>query len=300
MARIKPTRFEFQPVQLVRPCEVVAYRITEALSAGDVRVGERLPSEQDLSAQLGVGRPTLREAIKLLVQAGIVQVVPGSSGGIFVISEQIPSDLTGVPLLDIPLDELENTLEARRLFEPHIARLAAMYATPADFERMRSAVDLSTDTVKRFRGRKINAEGAQLMTLASTRFNIAVARATQNPMLVKMMDVMLRRIELVRLIALRELPDISVSTQTLASSLAAIESGDPQQIDQATADRIGVLEAAWERATGKRLRRRALTQVADAKTALFGATAVAHKTPMATKGTKTTKVTKVTKVTKAA
>ncbi len=277
MARIKPTRFEFQPVQLVRPCETVAYRITEAISAGDVRVGERLPSEQDLSTQLGVGRPTLREAIKLLVQAGIVQVVAGSSGGIFVISEQVPHDLSGIPLVDLPLDELENTLEARRLFEPYIARMAAMYGTPSDFERMRSAVNLSEETVKRFRGRKITDEGAQLMTLASTRFNIAVARATQNPMLEKMMDVMLRRIEMVRLLALRELPDISVSTQTLASSLTAIESGDPQQIDQATADRISILEAAWERATNKRLRRRALTLVAGAKTDILGAVPVARK-----------------------
>lgn len=265
MARTKPTRFEFQPVQLVRPCEIVAYRITEAINAGDVKVGERLPSEQDLSKQLGVSRPTLRESIKLLAQAGIVQVVPGSSGGLFVISETIPPDLSGVPLPDLPLDDLESTLEARRLLEPHIARLAAMYGTPSDFERMRSAVQLSAETVKKFRGRKITDEGAQLMTLASTRFNIAVARATQNPMLVKMMDVMLRRIELVRLLALRELPDISVSTHTLTASLTAIESGDPEQIDQATADRISVLEAAYERATAKRLRRRTLTHVLGAK-----------------------------------
>ena len=81
MPRIKPTRFVFQAVHLVRPCEVVAYRLTEAIRAGDVKVGDRLPSEQSLSEQLGVSRPTLREATKLLAQAGIVQVFPGSSGG---------------------------------------------------------------------------------------------------------------------------------------------------------------------------------------------------------------------------
>ncbi len=279
MARTKPTRFEFQPVQLVRPCEVVAYRITEAINAGDVKVGERLPSEQDLSKQLGVSRPTLRESIKLLVRGGIVQVVPGSSGGIFVISETIPPDLSGVPLPGLPLDDLESTLEARRLVEPHIARLAAMYATPSDFERMRSAVQLSAETVKRFQGRKITDECAQLMTLASTRFNIAVARATQNPILVKMMDVMLRRIEVVRLLALRELPNIAISTQTLTSSLAAIESGDPEQIDQATADRISVLESAYERATAKRLRRRTLTQVQGAKAVILDKVSVPRKMP---------------------
>lgn len=260
MARIKPTRFMFQPVQLVRPCEVVAYRITEAIRAGDVKVGERLPSEQSLSAQLGVSRPTLREAIKLLVQAGIVQVLPGSSGGIFVTSETIPPELCGYPLPDQPPEEVDSVMEARRVFEPHVARLAAMYATPADFERMRDAVQLSEEISAKFKKKKITEQGAQRMTMASTRFNIAVARATQNSMVVQMMEVMLRRMELVRTLAVRELPDIAMSTKTLSDSLLAIESGDPAQIDAATATRIGLLESAWEQAAGKPLRRRAILQ----------------------------------------
>jgi GntR family transcriptional repressor for pyruvate dehydrogenase complex len=258
LPRIKPTRFVFQAVQLVRPCEVVAYRITEAIRSGDVKVGERLPSEQSLSEQLGVSRPTLREATKLLALAGIVQVLPGSSGGIFVISEAVPPELCGYPLPDLPLDDIDSVLEARRLFEPHVARLASIYATPADFERMRAAVRLSEATVVQFKKRKITQAGAQVMTMASTRFNIAVARATQNTMIVQMMEVMLRRLELVRTLAVRELSDIALSTQTLSDSLRAIESGDPDQIDAATLARIGLLEAAWEQAAGKPLRRRAI------------------------------------------
>jgi GntR family transcriptional repressor for pyruvate dehydrogenase complex len=258
--RIQPTRFVFQSVQLVRPCEVVAYRITEAIRAGDVKVGERLPSEQILSGQVGVSRPTLREAIKLLVQAGVVEVLPGSSGGIFVTSEHIPPELCGFPLPYLPLEDIDSVMEARRLFEPHVARLAAMYATPSDFERMREAVRLSEETCEKFKSKKITEEGAQRMTLASTRFNIAVARATQNDMIGQMMEVMLRRMELVRTLAVRELPDISLSTKTLRDSLLAIESGDPAQIDAATASRIGLLESAWEKAAGKRLRRRVVLQ----------------------------------------
>lgn len=260
MTRIQPTRFVFQPVQLVRPCEVVAYRITEAIRAGDVKVGERLPSEQSLSVQLGVGRPTLREAIKLLTLANIAEVLPGSSGGIFITSESIPAELCGFPLPELPLEDIDGVLEARRLFEPHVARLAAIYATPADFERMRDAVKLSEETSARFKKKKINLEGAQLMTIASTRFNIAVARATQNSMIVRMMEVMLRRMDLVRTMAVRELGDISQSTQSLRNSLLAIESGKPEQIDSATSQRIDLLESAWELAAGKRLRRRALVQ----------------------------------------
>jgi GntR family transcriptional repressor for pyruvate dehydrogenase complex len=260
MARVQSTRFVFQPVMLVRPAQVVAFRITEAIRAGDVRIGEKLPSEQGLSHQLGISRPTLREAIKLLVQAGIVEVRPGSSGGIFIISETIPAELCGYPMPEFPLQDMDNVLEARRLFEPHVARLAAMYATSADFDRMRDAVQLSEETSSRFRNKRLTDEGARLMTLASTRFNIAVARATQNVMVVQMMEVMLRHVELVRMLAIRELTDVSRSTQSLRSSLLAIESGESHQIDAATAERIGLLESAWESAVGKRLRRRPVLQ----------------------------------------
>jgi len=259
--RIKPTRFVFQAVQMVRPCEVVAYRITEAIRAGDVKVGERLPSEQSLSEQLGVSRPTLREATKLLALAGVVQVLPGSSGGIFVISEAVPPELCGYPLPNLPLDDIDSVLEARRLFEPRVARLASIYATPTDFERMRDAVRLSEATVVQFKKRKITQAGAQVMTMASTRFNIAVARATQNTMIVQMMEVMLRRLELVRTLAVRELSDIALSTRALHDSLLAIESGDPDQIDADTQARIGLLETAWQQAVGKPFRRRAILPI---------------------------------------
>ena len=73
-----------------------------------------------------------------------------------------------------------------------------------------------------------------------------------------MMEVMLRRLELVRTLAVRELSDIALSTQTLSDSLRAIESGDPDQIDAATLARIGLLEVAWEQAAGKPLRRRVI------------------------------------------
>ena len=264
MARIQPTKFVFQPVQLVRPCEIVAFRISEAIRAGDVKVGERLPSEQNLSHQLGVSRPTLREAIKLLVQAEVLEVLPGSSGGIFVISQTVPQELCGLPLPELPMDDIASVLEARRLIEPHVTRIAATYGTPADFLAMREAVALSEHTGARFRSRRIDDKGVELMTVASTRFNIAVARATQNSVIVQMMEVLLRRMDPVRKLALRELPDVTLSTRTLANSLAAIESGDPDLIDKATSERIGLLESAWERATGRRLRRRPILRlVAD-------------------------------------
>jgi len=265
LARTQPIPFVFQPVQLVRPAEIVAYRISEAIRAGDVRVGDRLPSEQNLSAQLGVGRPTLREAIKLLAAAGVLNVLPGSSGGIFVISQSVPQELCGLPLPELPMEDIAAVMEARRLIEPQVARMAAAYGTPADFKAMHDAVAVSEAASAPYRRKRITQEGVELMTIASTRFNLAMARATQNSVIVQMMEILLRRMEPVRMLALAELPDITLSTRTLISSLDAVESGDPDLIDKATRERVGLLEAAWERATGKRLRRRPLLRVvADA------------------------------------
>lgn len=261
MPRTPSTRHVFHPVQLVRPAEVVAHRIAEAIRAGDVKLGERLPSEHNLSAQLNVSRPTLREALKLLSAAGVLEVRPGSSGGIFVINQSVPTELGGQPLPEMPMEDLAVVMEARRLIEPQVARMAAAFGTPADFQAMHAAVALSEEAARPFRRRRITQEGMQLMTLASTRFNIAMARATQNAMMVQIMELLLRRMEPVRLRALAELDDITLSTRTLADSLVAIESGDPDSIERATFSRIALLEQSWERATGKRLRRRPLLRL---------------------------------------
>lgn len=247
MARVSPTAFVFAPVQMVRPAEVVAFRITEAILAGDVKVGVRLPSEQALSAQLGISRPTLREAIKLLAHAGLVQVLPGSSGGLFVISESVPAELVGYPVPDLAAEHIPAVFEARRLFEPQVARMAALRASPADFERMRAAVELSFTVSQAQRKGSVSHQTALMMTLASTRFNIAVARATQNSVVVKMMEVLLRRMDLVRMAAIRGLDDITDSAQSLRKSQLAIESGDVARIEAATAGRIDLLESAWRR-----------------------------------------------------
>jgi GntR family transcriptional regulator, transcriptional repressor for pyruvate dehydrogenase complex len=247
MARVSPTAFTFAPVQMVRPAEVVAFRITEAILAGDVRVGERLPSEQALSLQLGISRPTLREAIKLLVHAGLVKVLPGSSGGLFVISESVPAELAGYPVPDLPGEQIAAVIEARRWFEPQVARVAAQRGTAADFERMRVAVELSFTVSASNRSRAVSHETALMMTIASTRFNIAVARATQNSVVVKMMEVLLRRMDAVRMAAIRGLDDITESARSLRESQLAIESGDTSRIEAATAARIDLLELAWRR-----------------------------------------------------
>ena len=88
------------PVPQALRSEPDASRVRRALlgriDAGDLRPGERLGSERDLAASLGVSRSTLRQALGLLEDEGVVRRVPGRGGGTFVSQSKIERDLSRI------------------------------------------------------------------------------------------------------------------------------------------------------------------------------------------------------------
>src|SRR5205814_1291541 len=80
----------FEPVATRRTFEEAVEQIAERVKSGDLVVGDRLPSERELAALMRISRPTLREAVKVLAEAGVLEVRRGQSGGTFVASELVP------------------------------------------------------------------------------------------------------------------------------------------------------------------------------------------------------------------
>jgi DNA-binding FadR family transcriptional regulator len=74
----------FRPQRVQRPREQVELQIRRAILSGQFARGERLPSEADLAKELGVGRSTVREALRALAAAGLVSTTRGATGGTFV------------------------------------------------------------------------------------------------------------------------------------------------------------------------------------------------------------------------
>ena len=87
-----------------------------------------------------ISRPTLREAIKTLTEAGVLEVRRGQAGGIFVASELVPRDLLR-SRQEIRFGEVAGVLEARRLIEPRVAQLAAAHAAEEDFLAMAATIE---------------------------------------------------------------------------------------------------------------------------------------------------------------
>ncbi|WP_412544282.1 FadR/GntR family transcriptional regulator [Longispora sp. K20-0274] len=112
----------------------VISQLREQITRGEWPVGARIPPEPELAAQLGVGRNTLREAVKALSHAGLLDCRQGS--GTYV---RAASELSSAVARRIADAEFRDVLEVRRAFEVEAARLAARRRTPEDL----SALDLA-------------------------------------------------------------------------------------------------------------------------------------------------------------
>ena len=132
------------PLHAVEPRRLyrqVADQLRQLIDSGEYPVGNRLPTERELAAQLGVSRPTVREALIALEVDGRVRIRVGS--GIYVLAPQEPTTIAA-PAVAGPFE----ILAARALFEGAIAEQAAQIASPADLAgidatliRMKSATE---------------------------------------------------------------------------------------------------------------------------------------------------------------
>ncbi|HEX6682941.1 MAG TPA: FadR/GntR family transcriptional regulator [Candidatus Limnocylindrales bacterium] len=109
----------------------VIEQLKAQISSGEWPVGTRIPTEPDLVAALGVGRNTIREAVRALVHSGVLERRQGS--GTYVTARY---ELTGYVARRLEAAEQAETIEVRRAFEVEAARLAASRRTVEDMENL--------------------------------------------------------------------------------------------------------------------------------------------------------------------
>lgn len=252
--RVPPLDAVFTPVRVVRPVQDAARQIGEAIRAGYFEPGARLPSERELASQMQISRPTLRDAIRHLVSAGVVVVRSGAGGGMFVESDAVPTALVREWPGPLRPDDVEGVLAARRLIEPRIAQIAAVSASDDERDDMQRAIDYQEAVLTGdLQGMK---DDIQLhFTLADSRFHMALARATGNSTLVLVAQLLMHRLEFVREIATADLSRGRLVISMHRNILAAIASGDSQQAEAAMDEHLDLLEQTWEEHSGRKLRR---------------------------------------------
>ncbi|MEG0326708.1 MAG: FadR/GntR family transcriptional regulator [Cellulosilyticaceae bacterium] len=120
--------------------ELVAEEIVDLIIQKKLQPGNKLPSEAELASSLGVGRSTLREAIRILISKNIVMIKRGL--GTYVSEKMgVTDDPLGFIFIQDKKKLLIDTLDIRLMIEPKIAEVAALMATESEIENMERLCD---------------------------------------------------------------------------------------------------------------------------------------------------------------
>jgi len=164
----------FDKVRRVRSIDDVIDQLREAIYAGRIRPGQRLPSERQLCEDFGVGRPTLREALRSLEAVGLIEVRPGKSGGAYAVTPGMSTlgDALAT-LVHLRGASLEDLADFRVDFEGENAAWAARRANADDIEILQAIVDEA-------RAAAADAGTLPRVVEIDVRWHEALAQATKN------------------------------------------------------------------------------------------------------------------------
>ncbi len=169
-------------MELKKPVRVsLARQVLTAMESmirsGKWKVGDRIPAEAELARAFSVSHNTIREALQSLIHMGMLEARPGD--GTYVMA----SDRFAVAVSNrLKESELPQILEARLALEKEIARLAAVKRTDEDLKELENALKDCHGRVR---------QGIEDDML----FHAAVARATHNPVLSELYNVVIRHVQ---------------------------------------------------------------------------------------------------------
>ncbi len=208
---VRPIRRENLPA-------AIAGEVRRRIVQGDLSPGAQLPGHRELAAAYSVSVGTVREAISMLISAGLVETRAGR--GTYVVAG---GDLPRAPMAGPPLErrEVEELIEAREVIELQLAALAAQRASGGQVERLRAAVE-HMDAA---------AASPDEYPDADVEFHLALAEAAGNRYLLRAMTdiraLLKQDMELGAEAAIRRFGDLRISVESHRRLAEAIEAGDP-------------------------------------------------------------------------
>jgi len=169
----------FERIRQLRAHEYVAEQIRRHVALRLIGPGESLPSERELAAMFGVGRPTVQRALGVLEADGLLRARRGRGGGTFV-TEPVRDASGGDEVVRSVLrrhEEIDELLVLRRVIEPPLSRLAAEVRRRSDLDAIRDALAAMASAT---------AEPEYMRH--DTAFHVAIARAAHNRFLARMAE----------------------------------------------------------------------------------------------------------------
>ena len=237
----------FAPAKTQRASEAIYHQIYPKIVSGELKPGERLPSERELAEQFQRSRPVVREALRMLEQDGLLETSLGSTGGAVV---------RGVSLKTVeePLKNLEamgainlnELLEYRHINDRGCARLAAVHYESQDAAELKRILACA----------KENLDRSLSFQEYDVAFHTALAKASHNALAMMINDVIVRLNTDVFLHAIRDYTPQQLRAvnqqiyETHAAVMDAVLARDPDLADTCISAMIQVFKSVGIDQTG--------------------------------------------------
>jgi GntR family transcriptional regulator, transcriptional repressor for pyruvate dehydrogenase complex len=153
-------------------------RLRELIQSGELAPGSKLPPEQQLAADLGVGRNIMREAVSALVAARVLEVRRGNGTFVTSLEPRLLLEAIGGAVELLQADNMLELTEVRRLFEPAATGLAATRISPQQLAVVKGHLDAMREA----------AEDVELLNQHDAAFHRAVIAATGNETLSTLLE----------------------------------------------------------------------------------------------------------------
>jgi GntR family transcriptional repressor for pyruvate dehydrogenase complex len=215
------------PIKKTRVAEEVADRIRVLMLDGTFPPGEPLPSERHLAERFGVSRGSIRDALRTLETIGLLETRHGQ--GTFPL--ELSVDRLVAPLASVMSyrpDLQDELLDVRRMFEPAVARAAALRATDEDL----------TDLQRILEAQRQKLKTSQSAITEDTAFHAILARATQNRVIISIMATLNNLLVESRTQSLLQKGRPSRSIDGHEAVVAALRRRDPDGASQAMRNHI--------------------------------------------------------------
>lgn len=213
----------------------VLNQLETLINSSSMRGGDKLPPERTLAETFGTSRSSVREAIRILAERGILESRQGDGTYLCAIGAE-PDGLRRAcaEAFDAHRRRLAKILEFRLALEPGIATLAARNADPHDLERLKA---LACDQQRRI----LTGEDDAALDAA---FHLQLAHATHNPVIVDVLTALDETLAQSRSEYLRNPDRKRRSQEDHLRLIDAVESHDPTQARRAMEDHLDSIAAA--------------------------------------------------------
>jgi DNA-binding FadR family transcriptional regulator len=172
-------KVSLEPASRRKLSETVAEQLMEAFR--DLPPGTKVPSERELTKDLGVGRSTVREALNGLAVLGVLTIRHGQGAFIAAADEQREAPPHSALTTALERGVTREFIEARLMVEVEVTRLAAQRRTDEDLQRIEAALALQE--------RSLTAHDIDATLGVATSFNVLLAEAAHNEVLAAMIQV---------------------------------------------------------------------------------------------------------------